>query len=587
MFYGSIDHSLFIILLFFITAIISYTLLKILFNRTRPIYVIAGICIISLVSWSIHFLLSLVTLHISKKTNDSFILFFVAVLIALCFTTIAFIISHLLKENKQYDRSLFFQHPDMIFLLDINGVFISGNPAVEKNAGYKPSEYIGKHFTQFIVPDQIEKAKKIFERTLKGETCECDLQAWHKNGKIIDIHFKTIPMIRGNHLKGIYVIARNMTELNRFRKELEHLYHKHTLILNSIAEGVCGIDKHKNIVFWNPAAEQMTGYKAEEVIGKTSHAMIHHTKKDGTPYPLDECPIDRAIQDGKTYHISEDIFWKKDGTYFPVSYTVTPISENGVVVGGVLTFTDITELQKTEEFIRTSEKHSVAGQLAAGIAHEIRNPLTAIKGFIQLLQSELDVKKPYLHIIQSEIQRIELILGELLALAKPQAIKFTKRDIGVLLQHVTTLLETQGILHNIQIVTRIDPSLPLIECDENGLKQVFINFLKNAMEAMKNGGRIFIEAQKKDEHSVLIRFIDEGCGIPKEQLEKIGKPFFTTKEKGTGLGMMVSKKIIEDHGGTMSIISEVNKGTTVEVTLPIRVSTSPVLHTSLSSHLHA
>jgi PAS domain S-box-containing protein len=576
MIYGSIHYALFIILLFFITVIISYKLWNILFAHTFPIYklsVTAIVCNIGLVVWSI----------LDMPQNDSFTLFLfnpiVAVLSALCVTAIAFI-SRLLKENKQCDKCLFFQHPDIIFLLDINGLFISGNPAVGKMLGYKPSEYIGKHFTQFVASDQIEKAKKIFERTLKGETCEYDLQVRHKNGKIIDMYFKTVPIIRGNHLKGIYVIGRNMTELNRFRKELEHLYHKHTLILNCMAEGVCGIDKHKNIVFWNPAAEQMTGYKAEEVIGKESHAIIHHTKKDGTPYSLDECPIDRAIQDGKTYHVSEDIFWKRDGTYFPVSYTITPILENGAVVGGVLTFTDITEQQKTEEFIRTSEKLSVAGQLAAGIAHEIRNPLTAIKGFIQLLQSELDKKKPYLHIIESEIQRIELILGELLVLAKPQATKFTKRDIGVLLQHVTALLDTQGILHNIQIVTKIDPSLPLIECDENGLKQVFINFLKNAMEAMKNGGHIFIEAQKKDEHSVLIRFIDEGCGIPKEYLEKIGKPFFTTKEKGTGLGMMISKKIIEDHGGTMSIMSEVNKGTTVEVILPIRVSALPVLHTS-------
>jgi PAS domain S-box-containing protein len=581
---GSIHYTLFIILLFFITVIVSYILLKILFAHTFPIYTLSAaaiVCIIGLVVWSIHFP------YMVKKLNDSFTQFLfssiVAVLSAFCLAAAAFIINRLLKENKQCDKCLFFQHPDMIFLLDINGLFISGNPAVGKMLGYKPSEYIGKHFTQLIVPDQIEKAQEIFQRILKGETCEYDLQVRHKNGKIIDIHFKAFPMIRGNRLKGIYAIAQNTTELNRFRKELENLYHKHTLILNSIAEGVCGIDKHGNIVFWNPAAERMTGYKAEEVIGKTSHAIIHHTKKDGTPYPLDECPIDRAIQDGKTYHISEDIFWKKDGTYFSVSYTVTPILENGAVVGGVLTFTDITDLQKTEEFIRTSEKLSVAGQLAAGIAHEIRNPLTAIKGFIQLLQSELDEKKPYLHIIQSEIQRIELILGELLVLAKPQATKFTKCDIGILLQHVTALLETQGILHNIQIITKTDPSLPLIECDENGLKQVFINFLKNAMEAMKNGGHIFIEAQKKDEHSVLIRFIDEGCGIPKEHLEKIGKPFFTTKEKGTGLGIMISKKIIEDHGGTMSIMSEVNKGTTIEVTLPIRVSASSVLHTSPSS----
>lgn len=213
MFYGSVRHSLFIILLLFIAAIIFYILLY----HTLLIYIMTSVCIISLAA----FILSLNTPHMLKKINDSFLLNPIfAVLSALCFTAITLIISRLLKENKQYDRSLFFEHPDMIFLLDINGLFISGNPAVEKNAGYNPSEYIGKHFTQFIVPDQIEKAKKIFERTLKGETCECDLQAWHKNRSIIDIHIKTIPMIRGNHLKGIYVIAQNMTELNRFRKEL-------------------------------------------------------------------------------------------------------------------------------------------------------------------------------------------------------------------------------------------------------------------------------------------------------------------------------------------------------------------------------
>ncbi|MEC0265313.1 ATP-binding protein [Paenibacillus anseongense] len=229
---------------------------------------------------------------------------------------------------------------------------------------------------------------------------------------------------------------------------------------------------------------------------------------------------------------------------------------------------DITEWKIAQEHLQNSEKLSVAGQLAAGIAHEIRNPITSIKGFIQLMKSGFGEKPIYFDIMTSEIERIELILSELLILAKPQSIKFERKDIRVLLSQVMTLLDSQAILNNVEFLAEFKPGATHLYCDENQLKQVFINFIKNSIESMRDGGKITLEVSSDNDQEMMIRLADQGCGIPKEALSKLGQPFYTTKENGTGLGFMVSKKIIENHAGKIKVESEVNKGTLIEITLP-------------------
>jgi len=141
--------------------------------------------------------------------------------------------------------------------------------------------------------------------------------------------------------------------------------------------------------------------------------------------------------------------------------------------------------------------------------------------------------------------------------------------VGGILKNVLSLLDSQAILNNIQIHTRISENLPLITCEENQLKQVFINLCKNAIEAMPNGGHLRVEAEELDKGEVRIRIIDTGGGIDPEQIPRLGEPFYTTKEKGTGLGLMVSRRIIQEHGGQIVISSEPGKGTTVDVILPV------------------
>lgn len=259
-----------------------------------------------------------------------------------------------------------------------------------------------------------------------------------------------------------------------------------------------------------------------------------------------------------------------EGRWVHVESSGTPVlNEKGEVSTIVIVGRDITERKKTEEHIRKSEKLSLVGQLASSIAHEIRNPLTTIKGFSQLLQ-KYEKKEPlYIDTIISEIRRIEYILTEFIAFAKHYHYQFAEKDIHVLLIQVLNLFNTQTIMKNIMMIQECGSDLPNVHCDENQLKQVFIHILQNAVEAMPNGGIIKIQLSVYDSNYIKIKFIDNGVGMTEQRLKSIGEPFYCLKEKGTGFGLMACNKIIREHGGTINITSMINQGTTVEVILPI------------------
>ncbi|WP_051251399.1 ATP-binding protein [Paenibacillus harenae] len=231
---------------------------------------------------------------------------------------------------------------------------------------------------------------------------------------------------------------------------------------------------------------------------------------------------------------------------------------------------DISERKKNEELLINSEKLYVAGQLAAGIAHEIRNPLTSLKGFLQLIASGRTDNGHFYDIMKSELVRIESIVSELLMLSKPQVYDFSCRDVRQMMAETLTLLETQANLHNVIIDYRSDDQPLWVMGVENQLKQVFINVLKNAIEAMPDGGVVAVDMSLDESEAIGIRIQDEGSGISKEQLSTLGQPFYTTKDKGTGLGLMVTYKIIDNHQGRITVESEMGVGTIFRIRLPYK-----------------
>jgi signal transduction histidine kinase len=226
-------------------------------------------------------------------------------------------------------------------------------------------------------------------------------------------------------------------------------------------------------------------------------------------------------------------------------------------------------IMRMESMMNDAEKLGILGELAAGIAHEVRNPLTTLKGFLQLLSPDLDEqKKSFVDLMLAEVDRIEMITDEFMSVARPHTFVNKEENIISLLEQVVKLLEPQSLLKNVRVLLSTNRDYIPLQCGGNQLKQVFINIMKNAFDAMPSGGSLYIKARIEHE-SVIIQFIDEGIGMSEEVVTKLGEPFFTQKEGGHGLGVMMCKKIIETHHGTLDIQSTVGKGSTFTIYLPI------------------
>ncbi|MFT4415232.1 ATP-binding protein [Fredinandcohnia humi] len=228
---------------------------------------------------------------------------------------------------------------------------------------------------------------------------------------------------------------------------------------------------------------------------------------------------------------------------------------------------DVSKEKAAEEIALRKEKLSVVGELAAGIAHEIRNPLTTIKGFIQLQKEKGDSKTQFTDIILSELDRINQIVSELLVFSKPQSKKLKNFKVKELIDYVITLTSHEAVLHNVEVEVENTAKDSTLYGDINELIQVLVNVVKNSIDAMPEGGKVRIKTREIN-NKVQIKVLDTGVGIPEERLEKIGEPFFTLKEKGMGLGLTMSNKIVQDHKGSLKIKSKVGWGTKVVITLP-------------------
>jgi PAS domain S-box-containing protein len=264
----------------------------------------------------------------------------------------------------------------------------------------------------------------------------------------------------------------------------------------------------------------------------------------------------------------------KDGTYYWVDTTIIPfMNEKGKPYQYLAIRNDITERKKTEETLHRQDKLAAVGQLAAGVAHEIRNPLTSMKGYGEfLLEDETDPqRREFIEIILDEIGRVNTIVEDFMVLAKPKAVELEEKNIVTIIKNVLSLLDFEARKKHVKMNFEANEEIIQIECDEDRLKQVFLNFVKNGIEAMPNGGELTVKVSVED-NQVQISIQDTGVGIPEDKLKKIGEPFYTTKKEGTGLGLMVSFKIIESHQGKVYIESEINKGTTFNIILPAKTA---------------
>lgn len=228
---------------------------------------------------------------------------------------------------------------------------------------------------------------------------------------------------------------------------------------------------------------------------------------------------------------------------------------------------DITERKESQKILMQSEKLSIMGELATGIVHEVRNPLTILKGFLGLINDETDQNHTYISIMTDELKRIEKIANDLLYFSKPHEQNLKPTNVIKLIQDIVFLLDSFAFKKRICLNFDPDDKNIDIQCDEVQFKQAIINLIKNAIEATPYYGNVSL-AIKKDKYRIAISVSDTGCGMTQEQVSKLGTSFYTTKEDGTGLGLMVTYNIIKNHHGKMNVKSEVGQGTTFTIELP-------------------
>ena len=369
--------------------------------------------------------------------------------------------------------------------------------------------------------------------------------------------------------------------------ELRESEEKSRLLLESVGEGIFGVDLDGKVAFINPAANRMLGYGPEELIGHDVHEKIHHSHADGSAYPKSECPMHLTHADGTDHKIADEVLWRKDGSSFPVEYTSMPIKKDDQVVGAVVTLMDITERKKTDDELRIAKETAVEATKAkseflANMSHEIRTPMNAIIGMAHLaLKTDLTAKQyDYLKKVDNSAKSLLGIINDILDFSKIEAGKLDMESVDFQLEdtldNISTLVSIKTQEKGLELLFKTYPSVPTaLVGDPLRLGQILINLSNNAVKFTEVGEIVVsTELVKKDKAWVTLKFSvqDTGVGMTSEQAAKLFQPFMqadsstTRKFGGTGLGLTISKRLAEMMGGEIWVESEQGRGSTFSFT---------------------
>src|SRR5688572_19888006 len=386
----------------------------------------------------------------------------------------------------------------------------------------------------------------------------------------------------------------------------ERAFAQTALILEAAGEGIFGLDMDGRIIFINPAAATMLDVEASKVIGMPVETVLRQLEAEGAPIPLEEWPIFAPLADGRARRATDEIFARRNGSYFSVDYVTTPMIERSRLTGIVVSFNDVTErhrsaaalqrshgqledaiaeLKATQRQMMQQERLRAVGQMASGIAHDFNNTLSPIVGFSELLlqgrETADDQRGRYLQLINTAAQDAAAVVKRLgdLYRERPESDMQAAANIARCVEQAVALTQprwrtqaqAKGIM--IDVVTDIGDGLPLVAAEGSQMREMLTNLIFNAVDAMPEGGVITLRARPEGEQ-VVLEVADTGTGMTDEVRRRCLEPFFSTKGKqGTGLGLALVNTIIERHGGTMAIESRVGQGTTIIARLPRHTST--------------
>ena len=361
-----------------------------------------------------------------------------------------------------------------------------------------------------------------------------------------------------------------MLEKVRLQKELIEAKNFLESVAGKAGDAISVVDLEGRIIYWNEGAERIYGYGKEEALGKKLSDLL--SPQDEKSRAEEEKSVRGLMVRVKKGEVVPNVEVKrraKDGREIITSMTISPLKDaGGKIVGASRICRDITNLKKAEERLILAERLSCLGELTAGVAHELRNPLAGIKINTQILSRKKDLpemEKRLLDSTQEGIEKIQKIVEDMLHFAKPKVSHFKEEDINEVVEKSLSVLLAKLKKGNISSVFERGMGLPPVRIDVHQIQQVLINLMLNAIQAMEKGGALTLRTFAANGGGVGVEVKDTGAGIPQPQLKKIFDPFFTTKSEGTGLGLSISLKILETHGATIDVSSEEGKGSTFTI----------------------
>lgn len=381
------------------------------------------------------------------------------------------------------------------------------------------------------------------------------------------------------------LVIRLNSELKKSNQRLERQY---ALILDSVADGIYGVDLNGHSTFVNKAMEKITGWTAQSMIGKNQHTILHHTKPNGEQHLIEECPVYKTFRDKKPRFIEDDIFWRSDGSSFPVEYSSTPLrDEKNRTIGSVVIFRDISERKKAERQatkFRIELAHmariSTMGEMASGMAHELNQPLTAIStnadACIRLTESsdyDRDNLSDTLEVISLQAKRAGAIIQQLRNFIRKDMPEKSPVNINDIIQEVLLLVRQNLNEYSIILRLQMADDIPTVQAQHIQIDQVILNLVKNAIEAMSTDSlmnkTLLIKTELTENEKVRVTITDSGKGVEDDIRKRLFTPFSTSKKNGMGLGLSISEGIINEHGGKLRLKSSSAQGSVFQFTLPV------------------
>ncbi|MFA5507527.1 MAG: PAS domain S-box protein, partial [Vulcanimicrobiota bacterium] len=484
--------------------------------------------------------------------------------------------NQLQKAEERY-ADLFEKSQALIWTQDLDGAIRSLNPAAANSLGYRPDEMRGRPLKDFILPTERHTFGQFLERCAKSDSTKGLLKLYTKNGATRFWMYQT-SLSHDEKDESVRCHALDVTESQQAERELERLSRRNELILESVGEGIYGINLAGECTFVNPAALEFTGHSRQELMSaaRTMHEILQPRKPDGSDYPWEDSASFATLNDGEIRRVRGEDMERKEGSSFPVDYVVTPIVEDdNRILGAVVTFQDVTERRAVER---------MKNEFISIVSHELRTPLTSIRGSLGLLASGLLQKFPdkadkMLKIAVENTDRLVRLINDILDIERLESGKVTieavETNLGQLMKSASDTMRALASENKVTLDTKeLDET---VWADPDRILQVLTNLLSNAIKFSDDNTRVFLRARILDGQEpamIQVEVQDSGRGIPADKRDKVFERFgqvdaSDSREKGgTGLGLPICKTIVEQHGGELWVESVLGEGSTFMFTLP-------------------